>query len=264
MYSYNPYYYEYLAHHGVKGQKWGIRRYQPYTSGQKGVFKNLKRSYKSSVRSLKKERRKYEKEGDELAVASVNKDIKDAKKTYKAEKKGLANEFRKANWEEYKQDVVDFGSEKEIKKIHTELTNEQLSKAIERITREKDLAKVFMRDVNKEFKTEQQIDNYNRLIRKSEAVSKVATSAIDVTKAASAMKGMFKGESEHEKTMKTLDEEKARAAIRKDTAEAASKLATGAKQFDGSNIRTVAVGDQYYKYDPATGQLLIVERKKKK
>ena len=47
----------YLAHYGILGMKWGVRRYQPYTSANKGVFKNLRRSYKSSVRQIKKARR---------------------------------------------------------------------------------------------------------------------------------------------------------------------------------------------------------------
>jgi len=28
MYSYNPYFQSYLAHYGVKGMKWGVRRYR--------------------------------------------------------------------------------------------------------------------------------------------------------------------------------------------------------------------------------------------
>ena len=35
MYTYNPYADAYLSHHGVRGQKWGVRRYRPYAKGEK-------------------------------------------------------------------------------------------------------------------------------------------------------------------------------------------------------------------------------------
>ena len=46
MYSYNPYYGQYLAHYGVLGMKWGVRRFQPYPSNYHGggVYKG---KYKS-------------------------------------------------------------------------------------------------------------------------------------------------------------------------------------------------------------------------
>lgn len=35
MYTHNPYYGAYLSHHGIKGQRWGVRRYRPYAKGEK-------------------------------------------------------------------------------------------------------------------------------------------------------------------------------------------------------------------------------------
>lgn len=51
---------ETLQHYGVKGMKWGIRRYQPYPKGKKGTFigskgRELKALAKSRTRSLNKQ-----------------------------------------------------------------------------------------------------------------------------------------------------------------------------------------------------------------
>ena len=35
MYTHNLYYGAYLSHHGIKGQRWGVRRYRPYAKGEK-------------------------------------------------------------------------------------------------------------------------------------------------------------------------------------------------------------------------------------
>ena len=205
MYSYNPYYYEYLAHHGVKGQKWGIRRYQPYTSGQKGVFKNLKRSYKSSVRSLKKARKKYEESGNKLAVAAANKAIKDTKKSYKAEKKGLKKEFRAENWEQYKQDVVERGTEKEIKKVYKDLNTDQLELATKRLNKLQDYKKTSMRDVEAEVAQEKTMAKMDRIMKGADTVSKVALATTNVTSAYKNFKDLFKKPSAYEKEKQRLE-----------------------------------------------------------
>ena len=213
MYSYNPYYYEFLAHHGVKGQRWGIRRYQPYTSGQKGIFKNLRRSYKSSVRSLKKARRKYEQEGNQKAVDAATKAIKDTKSSYKAEKKGLKKEFRAENWERYKNDVVTLGTEKEIKKIYKDLNTEQLEQATRRLNRLQEYKKMSMRDVEAEVNQERAMAKMDKIIKGADAVSKVALATSNITSAYKAFKDLFKKKTPHEIEMEKLAEEEKKADI---------------------------------------------------
>ena len=213
MYSYNPYYYDYLAHHGVKGQKWGVRRYQPYTSGQKGIFKNLKRTYKSSVRSLRKDRKRFEKEGDKLAVDAATKAIKDTKKAYKTEKRNLKDEFTAENRAKYVQDVSERGSEKQIAQVRKEMTPEQLDYAVRRLNAYKDWEKTSMRDVEKEFKSEQAMEKMNRIMKGADTVRSVATATTSVLTAAKSFKELFpakKTQSEHEKQMERYAEESAR------------------------------------------------------
>ncbi|MBP5597778.1 MAG: hypothetical protein J6Y02_20585 [Pseudobutyrivibrio sp.] len=205
MYSYNPYYYEYLAHHGVKGQKWGVRRYQPYTSANKGVFKNLKRSYKSSVRQIKKARKQYDKEGDKLAVDAANKAIKDTKKAYKTELKGLKKEFKAENRAQYIQDVSERGSEKQVAQVRKEMSPDQLNYAVRRINAYKDWEKLSMRDVEKEVKQEQAMERLRRISQGADTVGKVALATTNVISAAKGFKELFKRPSSYEKEKQRLE-----------------------------------------------------------
>lgn len=82
MYSYNPYYEKYLAHHGVLGMKWGVRRYQ-----------NKDGSLTSEGKQRQKE---LQKKLDDAIAKTPNRSIgwdKDQKKVFKKINKSSSGVF---------------------------------------------------------------------------------------------------------------------------------------------------------------------------
>lgn len=208
MYSYNPYYYEYLAHHGVKGMRWGIRRYQPYTHGQKGIFKNLKKSYKKGVRSLKKQAKSYEKEGDTLASEGVKSQIKDLKREYKEQRRDYKDQFDAENYDTFRERVANTGSEKMVQKFREDLDANQLAMAVRRLQANKDLEKLKLRDVEAEVKRAEKMAKMDVIAKGASTVSSVAGAISSGAKAFTDVKNAFGGKSKYQKELDRIKLEK--------------------------------------------------------
>ena len=123
-----------LMHHGVKGMKWGIRRYQPYSliprgSGEGGKFigdaaKKFKATAGKIVQTTKK--------GVSSTVKAAGGAVKSASDKRKA--RAEARELnRKARHEAAKQKAIESGSLEDIAKFKKELTHEEIGKALTRI-----------------------------------------------------------------------------------------------------------------------------------
>lgn len=72
QYNYSPARSDELYHHGIKGQKWGVRRFQ-YVEGVGGSKKEAKERVKSDVaiRTMEETRSYYKKEAKVLTAAVI-------------------------------------------------------------------------------------------------------------------------------------------------------------------------------------------------
>ena len=117
----------FLEHHGIKGQKWGVRRFQPYRQGMKVAGGKV-------VGAAKKVKQRF-------------KDIGDAREKRKAEKakaksvkKALATRKANADFEAEKKKAIESGSVEDLAKFKGKLTNEEYNRAFLRLQNEQKVA----------------------------------------------------------------------------------------------------------------------------
>ena len=117
----------FFEHHGIKGMKWGIRRFQPYRQGMKvaggkvvGAAKKVKQRFKD--------------------IGEARQQKKAAKAKAESVKKAQATRKANANYEAEKKKAIESGSVEDLAKFKGKLTNEEYAKAFLRLQNEKKMS----------------------------------------------------------------------------------------------------------------------------
>lgn len=126
-------YRNYLAHHGIKGQKWGDKNGPPYPL-RPGAHSAAEKKHKtrSILRSIKE---------DILKRRSAAKKKGEARRKEKLVKDLQKEEQRHEDYEKAKERAVKSGKASNVLRFQGDLTNQQLQEAVSRIRFENDLKK---------------------------------------------------------------------------------------------------------------------------
>ena len=167
---------EYLEHHGVKGQRWGVRKKRK-TSGTKRFNKsktNTSSSAYAAIQSLRNKRNaqkiarfkaKEAKAKEQLKVTTAKNKAKAAEANLKAAKKNKATtvnseELQKMTVDEQKQAILKQRSGKALYKNADLFTTDELAAAARRLQLEKTLREI---DPKQKSKGEQYLDKAKKL-----------------------------------------------------------------------------------------------------
>lgn len=167
---------EYLEHHGVKGQRWGVRKKRKTSGGKRfsGSKTNSGSSASAAIQSLRNKRNaqkiarfkaKEAKAKEQLKVTTAKNKAKAAEANLKAAKKNKATtvnseELQKMTVDEQKQAILKQRSGKALYKNADLFTTDELAAAARRLQLEKTLREI---DPKQKSKGEQYLDKAKKL-----------------------------------------------------------------------------------------------------
>ena len=180
---------DYLAHHGILGQKWGHQNGPPYPLDAKDHSSSEKKA--GWMKSLKAKSDAKKRKKKQLAALE---------KARTARAEAAKQKRLKEEYEAKKQDVLKRGKASEVMKYKGQMTNQELNEALNRIRMEKQLATEVAAETRSGF------DKIESIMDKARTVSGWMTTGKNIYNSLAEIHNTFSATSESEKWPKIGEE----------------------------------------------------------